>query len=89
MSLETCPTCGKEFIPIWENKKIKCKKCKSKINIEDFAEINEQKFQHWDNNELIELVVELGSRLESILEEYKELESRVETLGIIVEQDMR
>lgn len=87
MSLEICPTCEEELIPIWESKEIKCKKCRSKIKINDLAEIEEDKLQKWDRSDLIGFVNYLLSRIQSISEEFRELESRIETLGIIVEQN--
>lgn len=87
MSLETCPVCEEEFIPTWENGEIKCKKCKSKIEAKKLGQIEQDRFQDWNKDELIELVNNLISRLESISEEYDELENRIETLGIIVEQN--
>lgn len=86
MSLETCPTCEEEFIPIWENKEIKCKKCKSRIKIKNLDEFEEDKLQNWDKSTLIEFINYLLFRINSLSEEFEELESRIETLGIIVEQ---
>lgn len=86
MSLEVCPTCEEEFVPIWENKEILCKKCKSKIKIKNLDEIEEDKLQSWDKSALIEFINYLLLRVKSLSEEFDELESRMETLGIIVEQ---
>ena len=87
MSLETCPICEEKFIPTWDNQRIKCKKCKSIIKAKNLGEIEHKKFQDWNKKELIELINNLTTRLKSISEEYEELENRIETLGIIVEQN--
>ena len=87
VSLETCPKCNEKFIPIWENQEVKCKKCKSKIRAKNLGEIKQEKFEDWDNEKLLELISNLTARLESIYEEYEELKNRIETLGIIVEQN--
>lgn len=86
MSLEVCPVCNEEFIPVWENKEIICKKCRSKIEIRDLDEIEEGKLQRWDKSDLVEFINYLLFRLQALSEEFKELESRIETLGIVVEQ---
>ncbi len=86
MILENCPFCEEEFIPIWENKEIKCKKCKSKIKIKNLGEIEEDKLQNWDKNTLIEFINYLLFREKSLSEEYDELENRMETLSMVVEQ---
>lgn len=86
MSLETCPVCNEKFVPIWENKEIKCKKCKSKIKIKNMSEIEQEQLQNWNKSDLIELIDSITSRIKSISEHQRELENRIETLGIIVEQ---
>lgn len=86
MSLEVCPVCNEEFIPVWENKEIICKKCRSKIEIRDLDEIEEEKLQRWNKSDLVEFINYLLFRLQALSEEFKELESRIETLGIVVEQ---
>lgn len=86
MPLEVCPICEEEFIPIWENKGIKCKKCRSKIKIKNLDGIEEDKLQDWDKSTLIKFINHLLFRVKSLSEEFGELESRIETLGIVVEQ---
>lgn len=86
MSLETCPVCKEKFVPIWENKEIKCKKCKSKIKIKNMSEIEQEQLQNWNKSDLIELIDSITSRIKSISKHQRELENRIETLGIIVEQ---
>lgn len=86
MPLEICPICGEGFIPTWENKRIKCKKCKSEIKLKKFDKIEEDKLQSWNKSDLIEFINLLLLRVNSLSEEFDELESRIETLGIIVEQ---
>ncbi len=88
MSLETCPVCNEKFVPIWENKEIKCKKCKSKIKIKNMSEIEQEQLQNWNKSDLIELIDSITSRIKSISEHQRELENRIETLGIIVEQNV-
>lgn len=85
MSQETCPVCGEELIPILENEEIKCKKCKSKIKIDDLGEIEQDKFQDLDRDDLIDFINYALSRIQSCSEEFRELESRIETLRIVVE----
>lgn len=88
MSLKTCPVCNEEFIPIWENEEIKCKKCKSKIKIKNMYEIEQDQLQNWDKGDLIELIDSITSKIKSISEHQRKLENRIETLGIIVEQNV-
>ncbi len=86
LALETCPICDEEFEPVWENKKIKCDKCKSEIKMRHLDEIEKEKLKNLDKVDLAEFVDELTSRLQSLSDEYTELENRVETLGIVIEQ---
>lgn len=84
--METCPKCGELFVPIWEERAIKCDKCKSKISLKNYSKVEREKLEAWNKSDLLGLIDQLSSKISSIYEEKKELKNRVETLGVIVEQ---
>ncbi|MFW5912290.1 MAG: hypothetical protein ACOCTL_02350 [Candidatus Hadarchaeota archaeon] len=86
MTLKNCPVCGEEFQPVWENKKIKCEKCKSAMKIEDFHEIERKKLECLDKKSLTEFFNHLTSKIHAVTEERKKLKNRADALGAIVEQ---